>query len=391
MVQANQFDSKKYMKIILVCEAVFPENKGGLERWMHWLGKSLSNCGYDVTYFNSKLITETRENVKYKSITNRAWSYTQKGKRSIFRSFVFGFKLFSNLLKSDYDVVYATQAPIISLFFINAANLLKMHKKRILIVEWLEIWSLNYWQSYLGNIIGTFAFLVQNLSLKIGNIKISFTNKISMRLVKSNPRSEILKLPGIIMEEKINNEIILKHRNDIIFLSRFIEEKQPILAIDSVIQFKKSGWQGIFNIIGTGPLLAEIREYIISKKAESYIKIYVNISDQEVKEKFTKSFVLLHTSRREGFGLSIVEAAVQGVPQILLNYDENLSTELAIVPDLICDSFKFQHISDKLKEAYSNQEKYFYTVQNWLEKRYPDLLGTTSVSIIDRRIRSILG
>lgn len=391
MVQANQLDSKKFMKIILVCEAVFPENKGGLERWMHWLGKSLSNCGYDVTYFNSKLITGTRENVKYKSISNRAWSYTQKGKRSIFRSFVFGFKLFLNLLKSDYDVVYATQAPIISLYFIKAANLLKLHKKRILIVEWLEIWPLNYWQSYLGNIIGIFAFLVQNLSLKIGSIKICFTNKISMRLVKSNPRSEILKLPGIIMEDEINNEKIFQHRNDIIFLSRFNEEKQPILAIDSVIQFKKSGWQGIFNIIGTGPLLEEIREYVISKKAESYIKIYVNISDQEVKEKFKSSFVLLHTSRREGFGLSIVEAAVQGVPQILLNYDENLSTELAIVPDLICDSFKYQHISDKLKEAYSNQEKYFYTVQNWLEKRYPDLLGTTSVSIIDRRIRSILG
>jgi glycosyltransferase involved in cell wall biosynthesis len=137
--------------------------------------------------------------------------------------------------------------------------------------------------------------------------------------------------------------------------------------------------------------LKELCDYVISQNAETYIKILVDISDQEVKEKFKSSFVLLHTSKREGFGLSVVEAAVQGVPQILIDYDENFSTELEIVPNLICHSFRSQDISDKLLEAYSSQELYFNTVQIWLKERYSDYLGINSVSMLDREIRSFLG
>jgi len=378
------------MKIILVCEAVFPENKGGLERWMHWLGKSLSNYGYEVIYFNSKLITEIRDNIEYFSISNREWSYNKKGRRSIFQSFLFGIKLFFNLLKSDYDIVYATQAPIISLYFIKAANLLKSRKK-ILFVEWVEIWPLKYWQSYLGRFVGACAYKVQISSLKIGDRKICFTNKISMRLSQTIPKNQVMKLPGIVMENQINLETKFTFRDNIIFLSRFIEEKQPKLAIDTVINFKKLGWNGIFNIIGTGPLLNQIHKYVISQNAETYIKILVNISDQDVKEKFNSSFVLLHTSKREGFGLSIVEAAVQRVPQIILNYEENLSTELEIIPNLICNHLQPSDLIDKLNDAYVNQERYFKEVQLWLEKRYPDFLGSKSVSIIDKEIRSLIG
>lgn len=378
------------MRVILVCEAVFPENKGGLERWMHWLGKSLSNCGYEVTYLNSKLISETRDNVKYIPVIRHSWGYSKKGTRSIYNSFIFGFNLFIKLLRSEYDVVYATQAPILSLFFVRAANLLKPSKK-VMLVEWVEIWPLQYWQNYLGKFLGIVAFFVQRLSLKIGDRKICFTKKIYARLTNVNFKNQVMKLPGIVMENQIDSEKKFCHRENIIFLSRFTKEKQPFLAIDSVIEFRKSGWNGIFYIIGTGPLLKELCEYVISQNAETYIEILVDISDQEVKEKFKSSFVLLHTSKREGFGLSVVEAAVQGVPQILIDYDENFSTELEIVPNLICHSFQSQDISDKLLEAYSNQELYFNTVQNWLKKRYSDYLGTNSVSMIDREIRSVLG
>ena len=40
------------MKIAIICEAVFPENKGGLERWMVWLASSLSHKGHLIFYLN---------------------------------------------------------------------------------------------------------------------------------------------------------------------------------------------------------------------------------------------------------------------------------------------------------------------------------------------------
>ena len=66
------------MKIAIVCEAVFPESKGGLERWMVWLASNLFRKGHIVFYLNASGVNEVREGVVYKSITNKSWSYTKK-------------------------------------------------------------------------------------------------------------------------------------------------------------------------------------------------------------------------------------------------------------------------------------------------------------------------
>ena len=57
------------MKCILLCEAVFPENKGGVERWFKKLSGELAIRGHDVTYLNALGVDEVRDGVTYKSIT----------------------------------------------------------------------------------------------------------------------------------------------------------------------------------------------------------------------------------------------------------------------------------------------------------------------------------
>lgn len=377
------------MKIIVVCEAVFPENKGGLERWIVWLSKSLNNYGHEVMYFNSKCINETRDGVSYVSLTKKPWSYSKSGKRSIFKSVLFGIRIYLKLMKIDYDVIYATQAPIISLFFIHAAKLRKK-RKLIVVVEWLEIWPMTYWRAYLGRSLGTFGFIIQNLATRIGDKKVCFTESIYKKLKLSNPFEEILKLPGIVMENKLELTRNNNQKQDIIFLSRFVAEKQPFLAINSVIQFKTKGWNGTFYMIGTGPLTNKLSEYIKSQNTESYIKLLIDASDLKVKEIFKSSFVLLHPSIREGFGLSVIEAATFGVPSILLNHPENLSIEFGIVSELVCNLSSSEFIAEKLQDAYQNQENYFTKVESWIKSEYPSLQGTRSLSILDREIRSFL-
>ena len=77
------------MKIAIICEAVFPENKGGLERWMAWLANSLFSKGYEVFYLNASGVNEVREGVVFESITNKSWSYTKNNTRSISQSIEF--------------------------------------------------------------------------------------------------------------------------------------------------------------------------------------------------------------------------------------------------------------------------------------------------------------
>ena len=54
------------MKIAIICESVFPESKGGLERWMVWLASNLFRKGNIVFYFNACGVNEVREGVVYK-------------------------------------------------------------------------------------------------------------------------------------------------------------------------------------------------------------------------------------------------------------------------------------------------------------------------------------
>ena len=46
-----------------------------------------------------------------------------KNTRSILQSLDFSRKLFTQLKKADYEVIYSAQAPVVSLLFIKMANL----------------------------------------------------------------------------------------------------------------------------------------------------------------------------------------------------------------------------------------------------------------------------
>ena len=374
------------MKIAIICEAVFPENKGGLERWMVWLASSLFNKGYLVFYINSSGVNEVRDGVVYKSITDKSWSYTKKNTRSILQAINFSRKLFIQLRKTDYEVIYSAQAPVISLLFIKMANF-KL-KKSLLIIEWLEIWSYSYWVEYVGRIFGFIGYLIQSLALKVGDIKVCFTDRVYVRLKNIKKRSLVYKLPGICMENSPNFPVSFRQKEDIIFLSRFVREKNPLLAINAVVEYKKLGWNGVFFLIGSGPMESKIMEHVSQKGASDFVKILVNISDSEVTEIMKSSFVLLHTSMREGFGLSMVEAACQGVPTILIDYPENASIDLAIVNELVSQTPTISELVGKLQQAYTNQRIYHRKLKIWMETIYPQMLGSKSLTHIENIIKN---
>lgn len=374
------------MKIAIICEAVFPENKGGLERWMAWLASGLSHKGHLVFYLNASGVNEVRNGVVYKSITNKSWSYSKKNTRSILQAINFSRKLFIQLRKTDYEVIYSAQAPVISLLFIKIANF--KIKKSLLIIEWLEIWSYSYWLEYVGRIFGLIGYLIQSLGLKVGDVKVCFTDRVYVRLKNIKKQNLVYKLPGICMENSPNFPASFRQKEDIIFLSRFVKEKNPLLAINAVVEYKKLGWNGVFFLIGSGPMESKIKKHVSQRGASDFVKVLVNIPDSEVTEMMKSSFVLLHTSKREGFGLSMVEAACQGVPTILIDYPENASIDLAIVNELVSQTPNVSELVGKLQQAYSNQRINHEKLKRWIETIYPQMLGSKSLTYVENIIKN---
>jgi glycosyltransferase involved in cell wall biosynthesis len=327
------------MKIAVVLEAVFPDNKGGLERWYFHLASELSKHVDEVHYLNSAGVDGVRGKVTYSNITNYKWGYLEGGIRSIRQAFKFLLSIIKWTWNNQYDVIYISSVPILSIFAIPIIRIKR--PKTIIVVEWLEYWPLKYWRSYKGNIVGITSWVVQLVALQFGDFRTTFIERTNHRIKNMNLpwiRKKTRLLPGLIDANMGIDFDVFLERNDIVFLGRLVEEKQPLFAISIIERYVEQGWEGTFWIIGTGPEEDKIKLAISRSAAGKQIKLLLNAPDSLVNEKFNRSFLLLHPSKREGYGLVCVEAAFKGLPTLLINYPENGAVDLSINPELVARS-----------------------------------------------------
>jgi glycosyltransferase involved in cell wall biosynthesis len=355
------------MRVLLVCEAVFPENKGGIERWFQTLGKEFYNSKNSVTYFNSTAVNETRDGIKYVSVNDDTWSYRKGGVRSKAEAIKFGIRLFVWLRKQEFDLIYCSSVPIFSIFATSMAK----SRKAIVFTEWFEVWSMQYWIRYSGIIAGPIGWLVQSLALQFGDKRFVYTLMAKDAISRANllNRSVVHVLPGLCPQTNVDLEVKDScKRNDVYFLGRFVNEKQPILAIEAIEEFIKTGWHGKFWLLGTGPIAPELEMEIQKRGLEHSVELVMNPTDQQVEEIAAKSFALLHPSRREGYGLASVEAAYRGIPSILINYPDNATVELEIAPKLVAQRGEVSEIASLLALAWTGQEIFRVETLMWAKQ-----------------------
>jgi glycosyltransferase involved in cell wall biosynthesis len=373
------------MKYVLICEAVFPENKGGLERWMSWLASELVKQGHEVTYLNAAAVSGVRNRVVFSSVSEKPWHYVRNGQRSIIQSIRFALGLLRSLPREKPDVVYSVQAPIFSLFALSL-----LHNRRwVLVIEWIEIWPITYWKRYLGENLGRLGFWLQQKALKFGDIRVTFTKRCFEDLLPVGNKSKNLLLPGLCMDLETVKYSTVEIRNNIVFLGRFVAEKQPLMAIDIVRAFHQEGWKGKFYIVGSGTLKNEIELHIAATKCESFIEIVANASDAVVSQLLEGSFLLLHPSRREGYGLSMIEAALRGVPTLLINYPDNASVDLGISPELVVEPDDIAGAVQKINLAHVDQSWFRRELQKWTNNDLPKMSAEESVRVLMSEINAI--
>lgn len=101
--------------------------------------------------------------------------------------------------------------------------------------------------------------------------------------------------------------------NDIIFVGRFVEQKNPQRFIHLVEMLKKAGLIKLrCMMLGDGELLEECRKMVKDLGLEENVQLLGFQSNSYAY--MNKSSLLCVTSRWEGFGLVIAEANILGVP-----------------------------------------------------------------------------
>jgi glycosyltransferase involved in cell wall biosynthesis len=378
------------MQIGIVYETTYPEFKGGVERWFSELAKKLSENSFHVSYLNTIGRVSQEKNLEYKEIGNSKYAFHKTGERKSSNALVFAFSVFRGVRQEKYDIVYLSAFPFLHIWTARIAQKLFRRKFKIY-VEWFELPKRDFWIEEFGTLVGLLGYSIQQLSVRISDVNVCYLQSTYDQLNHNKKsRESTLKLPGICMDsEHSNHQQVILGREDISQIGRLTKDKQPILGLETVKQLRENGWNGHFHLVGSGPLESDVRAFIKDNNMNQYVTAYGDVTEQSKWNILDKTAVLLHPSKREGFGLAIVEAAAAGIPAVLIRGANNKSTELGINPSLVSETNDSSELASLLKHALQKQEEYSAECLTWNRDVRTTMRAENSIAALTNHLNSL--
>ena len=318
------------MHICLVYDCLYPYTVGGAERWYRNLAERLAAAGHDVTYLTLRQWADGEDanvrGVRVVTVGPRFELYTSTGRRRIWPAVRFGVGLLRHLFRhgASYDVVHTAATPF---FGLAAIGLLRRRRCYRVIVDWHEVWTHSYWKEYLGAVPGWMAWRIQRACARIPHEAFCFSRMHARRLRAEGYRGEPTVLEG---EYAGPLDPPRSGRSDplVVFAGRHIPEKR----VPALVHAFSRAWERANElrcvIFGDGPDRAEVLRLIEDLGLDEVVEAPGFVDGDLVDETLQRALCMALPSRREGYGLVVVEAAAHGTPSVVVADEDNAAVEL---------------------------------------------------------------
>jgi len=323
------WDAGESVRICLVYDCLYPHTVGGAERWYRNLAERLAAAGHEVTYLTLRQWEPGQEpdvpGVKVVTAGPHMELYVRGGRRRIRPPLRFGVGVLWHLLRHGrrYDVVHSSAFPYFSLL---AAALVRPLGGYTLVVDWLEVWSGEYWRSYLGR-AGWIGIAVQRRCVRLRQRAFCLSELHAARLREEGLRGDVTVLRGLLTgslepEEPVTPEPL------VVFAGRLIPEKNApsVVAAVALAAERIPSLRGV--IFGDGPEREAVLAQIDSLEQPALVSAPGFVDSELVHDAIRRACCLLLPSRREGYGLVVVEASAVGTPSIVVRAPDNAAVEL---------------------------------------------------------------
>jgi len=316
------------VRICLVYDCLFPHTVGGAERWYRNLAERLSADGHDVTYITMRQWEHGERaevpGVNVRAVGPRMELYARGGRRRIFPPLVFGIGVLWHLLAHGgrYDAVHTASFPYFSVLAGAAARPVRGFN---LVVDWHEVWSREYWREYLGP-AGAVGWWVQALCARVRQRAFCFSRLHAARLREiGGPEAMVLEgeYAGALERPEPQPAEPL-----VVFAGRHIPEKNVPAIVPAVAAARRRLPDLRCEIFGDGPDRGEVARLIAESPLDGVVAQRGFTPPGEVTAALRRALCMLLPSRREGYGLIVVEAAAAGVPSVVVDGPDNAATEL---------------------------------------------------------------
>jgi glycosyltransferase involved in cell wall biosynthesis len=321
------------MRVCLVYDCLYPYTVGGAERWYRNLAERLAAEGHEVTYLTLRQ-WDGGERVELAGVDVRAvgprMALYVDGRRRILPPLVFGAGVLWHLLRRGgrYDAVHTASFPYFSLL---GAGLLRPLWRYRLVVDWHEVWTREYWREYLGAVAGAIGYFVQARCVRLRQRAFCFSRLHARRLVAEGLRGEPTVLEGeyVGSEDAVVVAPVLADREPVVvFAGRMIPEKRAGAVVPAITLASRAipGLRG--EIYGAGPEHADVVAAIADQGLAATVSAPGFVSSERIDAALAQALCMVLPSRREGYGLIVIEAAARGTPSVVVEGPDNAATEL---------------------------------------------------------------
>lgn len=319
------------LRIALVYDAIYPYQKGGGERRFRAVADQLAAAGHRVDLYGMRSWAgrgpvEVADRVRLHGLCRARPLYTAAGRRSIPQSVLFGLSCL-RLLGRRFDVIDCCGFPYFSLF---ACRLVATLRGKPLVSTWHEVWGRAYWRQYLGPAGGRIGALVEWLAARLPDRIICVSRTTADRV-----RTELgCRTPAFLLPNGVDVRLAAAvppaaSTVDVIFAGRLIREKNVDLLLRAVHRLAADAMPVRCRIVGDGPERDRLRQLAGDLGLAGAVSFTGPLPDtRDVLAAIKAARVLVLPSRREGFGMVVLEANACGVPVITVRHPANAATEL---------------------------------------------------------------
>jgi glycosyltransferase involved in cell wall biosynthesis len=316
------------MRVCLIYDCLYPYTVGGAERWYRNLALRLTADGHEVTYLTRRQWGRAEPpdlpGVRVVAVSPRMELYT-RSRRRIMPPLLFGLGVLKHLARNPgrYDVVHTASFPYFSLL---AAGLLRRRGGYRLVVDWHEVWTRAYWREYLGT-AGAVGVAIQRLCLRLPQDAFCFSRLHKQRLLAEGLSGPVRLLRGQ-YEGSPSPDEPTPHSLLVVFAGRHIPEKN-VTAIVPALAYARAEVPGLRGaIFGDGPDRPAVLRQIAAHDVRGIVEAPGFVDEARVEEALRHALCLVLPSRREGYGLVVVEAIALGTPAVVVAGADNAAVEL---------------------------------------------------------------